>query len=55
MRMEAEAIRAGFYRRLGALQGYRDVWWTGAAWHTHDSGLLWRFTDGVVDRLLEIL
>ncbi|KKY24086.1 putative amine flavin-containing superfamily [Diplodia seriata] len=55
MRVEAEAIRAGFYRELGALQGRRNVWWTGAAWHTHDSGLLWRFTAKVVDRLVEAL
>ncbi|KAL1622612.1 hypothetical protein SLS56_008659 [Neofusicoccum ribis] len=51
----ADAVAGGFYRRLGALQGYRGVWWTGAAWHTHDSSLLWRFTEGVVERLVERL
>ncbi|GME26905.1 putative amine flavin-containing superfamily [Neofusicoccum parvum] len=51
----ADAVAGGFYRRLDALQGYRGVWWTGAAWHTHDSSLLWRFTEGVVERLVERL
>lgn len=55
LRVEAEAIRNGFYSKLGELQGYRGVFWTGAAWHTHDSGLLWRFTDKILARLLENL
>ncbi|KAI0767756.1 hypothetical protein C8Q74DRAFT_1458039 [Fomes fomentarius] len=48
----AEAIKRGFYRELYALQGYRNTWWTGAAWHTQDSSLLWRFTEGVVESLV---
>lgn len=51
----AEEIRKGFYRQLNELQGYRDVWWTGAAWHTQDSSLLWQFTETVVNRLVKRL
>jgi len=27
--------------RLGALQGQRSTWWTGAAWEAHDSSAIW--------------
>ncbi|KAF4545829.1 Amine oxidase [Lasiodiplodia theobromae] len=55
MRVDPEAIKTGFYQMLYDLQGYNNVFWTGAAWHTHDSGLLWRFTDKIVNQLLETL
>lgn len=51
--VDAEAIRGGFYQELYALQGYRDTWWTGAAWHTHDASLLWDFTVNVLESLTE--
>ncbi|KAK9329559.1 hypothetical protein V1520DRAFT_385657 [Lipomyces starkeyi] len=41
----ASAISAGFYKKLYMLQGYRKTWYTGAAFHTHDSSLLWQFTE----------
>lgn len=47
-----EAIRGGFYRELYALQGQRHTWYTGAAFHTHDSSLLWRFTEGLIPGIL---
>ncbi|KAJ7850083.1 hypothetical protein B0H13DRAFT_2087591 [Mycena leptocephala] len=51
-----EAVRKGFYRRLNALQGVKNTWWTGAAWQTQDSSLIWNFTEAVVlPRLLESL
>jgi hypothetical protein len=40
-----EAIAGGFYKNLYALQGRRGTWWTGAAFDTHDSSLLWNFTE----------
>lgn len=40
-----KAIAGGFYKSLYALQGRRSTWWTGAAFHTHDSSLLWNFTE----------
>jgi hypothetical protein len=48
----AEAIRAGFYKDLYALQGQRRTYYTGAAFHTHDSSLLWDFTENLVSRIL---
>lgn len=47
-----DAIAGGFYRRLYALQGQRHTWYTGAAFHTHDSSLLWQFTEGLIPGLL---
>ncbi|PQE05704.1 amine oxidase flavin-containing superfamily protein [Rutstroemia sp. NJR-2017a BVV2] len=44
----ADAIEKGFYRDLYALQGQRGTWYTGAAFHTHDSSLLWEFTEGLI-------
>ncbi|KAJ7025906.1 hypothetical protein C8F04DRAFT_126065 [Mycena alexandri] len=54
--VDVEAVRTGFYRRLNALQGVKRTWWTGAAWQTQDSSLIWNFTEAVVlPRLLESL
>ena len=44
-------IAAGFYRSLGALQGRNHTYYTGAAFHTHDSSLLWRFTEALLPRI----
>ncbi|PQE04631.1 amine oxidase flavin-containing superfamily protein [Rutstroemia sp. NJR-2017a BBW] len=46
-----DKIEKGFYRDLYALQGQRGTWYTGAAFHTHDSSLLWEFTEGVVKNI----
>jgi hypothetical protein len=47
------AIRNGFYRRLYALQGRNRTYYTGAAFHTHDSSLLWQFTEALLPRIAE--
>jgi len=47
-----EQIAAGFYKELYSLQGVRRTWWSGAAFHTHDSSLLWQFTEGIVQRMV---
>lgn len=47
-----EAIAAGFYKELYALQGQRYTWYMGAAFHTHDSSLLWEFTEGLIPGIL---
>ncbi|KAL8792199.1 MAG: hypothetical protein Q9195_005221 [Heterodermia aff. obscurata] len=52
LRVSAQAIKAGFYRKLMALQGEGGTWWTGAAFDRHDSGSLWGFTEGVVGRMV---
>jgi hypothetical protein len=44
-------IAGGFYRRLYGLQGRNHTFYTGAAFHTHDSSLLWRFTEELLPRI----
>lgn len=48
LRVSAEEIADGFYRDLYALQGYRGTYYSGAAFHAHNSGALWRFTERVI-------
>lgn len=50
--VSAEHIREGFYKKLIALQGQRRTWYTGGAFDTHDSSLLWKFTDGLIPSIL---
>ncbi|KAL9599934.1 MAG: hypothetical protein Q9219_003496 [cf. Caloplaca sp. 3 TL-2023] len=50
LRVSADAIKAGFYGRLNALQGVRSTWWTGAAFDKHSSADLWAFTAGLLER-----
>ena len=47
-----QAIKEGFYGKLYTLQGQRRTWYTGAAFDTHDSSLLWQFTEGLLPGLL---
>ncbi|KAJ5992647.1 hypothetical protein N7451_008371 [Penicillium sp. IBT 35674x] len=48
MTVPADQIENGFYDDLYSLQGYRSTWYTGAAFHTHDSSMLWNFTSEYV-------
>ncbi|KAL2811231.1 hypothetical protein BJX63DRAFT_444267 [Aspergillus granulosus] len=50
--VSADAIANGFYRDLYVLQGLRRTWYTGAAWHAHDSAALWRFTERLLQRVI---
>lgn len=43
--VSTEAIQAGFYQKANALQGVDNTWWTGAAWQTQDSSLIWNWTE----------
>ncbi|KAL3485481.1 hypothetical protein BJX62DRAFT_229495 [Aspergillus germanicus] len=47
--VSSQAIANGFYRDLYSLQGLRKTWYTGAAWHAHDSAALWRFTERLLN------
>ncbi|KAL5334395.1 hypothetical protein BJX70DRAFT_391446 [Aspergillus crustosus] len=49
LHVSAEEIATGFYQDLYALQGHRNTWYTGAAWHCHDSGALWSFTERLLN------
>jgi hypothetical protein len=48
----SSAIQAGFYRKINALQGRRQMFYSGAAFHTHDSSLLWQFTEALLPRVV---
>ncbi|KAF4626178.1 hypothetical protein G7Y89_g11980 [Cudoniella acicularis] len=47
------AIAAGFYKELYALQGQRNTYYTGAAFHTQDSSLLWQFTEALLPSITD--
>ncbi|KAK7968653.1 beta-cyclopiazonate dehydrogenase [Apiospora saccharicola] len=40
-----DKVADGFYEELFALQGCRNTFYNGAAWHTQDSSALWKFTE----------
>jgi len=52
MTVPSEAIKDGFYRNLTGLQGYRSMFYTGAAFDTHDSSSLWQFTEALLPKLV---
>ncbi|GID29323.1 hypothetical protein Abr02nite_43060 [Paractinoplanes brasiliensis] len=41
LRVGPRDIAGGFYRRLNALQGRNRTYWSGAAWHSHNSARIW--------------
>ena len=51
LRVSVSDIRAGFYDRLYQLQGYRDTFYTGAAFQRHQSALIWAYTDGLLENI----
>jgi hypothetical protein len=51
--VSAEAIKSGFYRQLSGLQGHRNMFFSGAAFHTQDSSLLWQFTESLLPSIVE--
>ena len=54
--VSTEAIQNGFYNQVNALQGTKNTWWTGAAWQTQDSSLIWNFTEyQILPRILQSL
>lgn len=46
--VSAEATKAGFYKRMYALQGKRNAFWTGATWRAQDSTASWKYTKDIV-------
>ncbi|CAM6108717.1 unnamed protein product [Calypogeia fissa] len=52
MTVPTSAIAKGFYKDLYGLQGQRRTYYTGAAFHTQDSALLWRFTEALLPTIV---
>ena len=50
LQVTSQAIQRGFFKRLTSLQGGLGgtMFYTGAAFHTHYSNLLWRFNEEVL-------
>ncbi|QDS73051.1 hypothetical protein FKW77_009588 [Venturia effusa] len=44
-------MKAGFYKKLYALQGLRGTYYTGSAWASDYSSTLWQFTDALLPAL----
>jgi hypothetical protein len=51
MMVSPEEIAGGFYTRLNALQGHNRTYYTGAAFQTNDSSLIWAFTQGLLPQI----
>ncbi|KAF7166908.1 hypothetical protein CNMCM5623_000445 [Aspergillus felis] len=46
--VSSDKIAGGFYSDLYALQGHRNTYYAGAAFHAHDSAALWRFVGNLL-------
>lgn len=56
LQVSPDDIEDGFYRKLYALQGMRNTYWTGAAFRSQDSSDIWRYSEEeVLPALLESL
>jgi hypothetical protein len=51
MMVSASDVAAGFYTQLNALQGHNRTFYTGAAFQTNDSSLIWRFTEELLPQI----
>lgn len=50
--VSAQAIKDGFYSDLYALQGQRNTWYTGAAFISHNGGVIWNFTQVLLPHIV---
>ena len=50
-----KAIENGFYKQLYGLQGHRHTFYTGAAFRTQDSTLIWQFTEALLPIIMNSL
>ena len=48
----ADDIANGFYKALNSLQGRNGTFYTGAAFQTNDSSLIWSFTESLLPKIL---
>ncbi|KAH7175219.1 hypothetical protein EDB81DRAFT_673390 [Dactylonectria macrodidyma] len=54
-KVSPEALKAGFYEQLYALQGQRSTFWTGLAWAPDYTPILWDFTEKLFPQILQDL
>jgi hypothetical protein len=45
-------IAGGYYKVLNSLQGRHNTFYTGAAFQTNDSSLIWQFTEGLLPQIM---
>lgn len=50
--VSSEEVASGFYSKVNALQGYRNTFYNGAAFQTHDSSLIWQFTETLLPKIV---
>ena len=48
LQVKPEDIAAGHYKKMYALQGLRNTYWTGATWRSQDSSDIWRYSENEV-------
>jgi hypothetical protein len=48
LEVSEEALQSGFYNQLNSLQGERHTWYTGAAFISQASGILWNYTHSLL-------
>ncbi|GIK00911.1 hypothetical protein Aspvir_004941 [Aspergillus viridinutans] len=51
--VSSDKIARGFYSNLYALQGHRNTYYAGAAFHAHDSAALWRFVGNLLKTMFD--
>lgn len=56
LRVSTEELKAGFFKKLYALQGRRSTFFTGAAWTSDFTSIVWLFTEtGILPQILATL
>lgn len=49
--VQSADIAGGFYKALNSLQGRNNTFYTGAAFQTNDSSLIWSFTEALLPKI----
>lgn len=52
LEVSEQALQSGFYNRLNSLQGERHTWYTGAAFISQASGILWNYTHSLLPGII---
>ena len=55
LRVAADQIKDGFYKKLYELQGKRDTFYTGAGFDKHSSSSIWAYTESLVSDVVKAL